>query len=161
MAVARFMRKGKAKFYFVPTIVTKATPTVAEMTAGTNLSPQVAAVTGFEFANSPIQVPDFANTFTSQIAGEDTAADSNMEFYELTGGTDTVHDALPKGTAGYIVIFYAGTAGASPANADKCEVWPVVVSSNARMYTADNEAAKYRVNYSITDTPVLSASVIT
>lgn len=157
--MARFMRKGTTKVYFVPTIASPAAPTVAEITAGTRLDTELAAVNGFEFANSPIQTPDMATTFTSQINGEDTAADSNMEFYQQKTGTDTVKAALAKGTAGYVVLFDRGTAGSTPAVADKCEVWPVTVASNANMYTTDNEAAKFRVNYSVTSPPTLSATL--
>lgn len=154
----RFMRKGVTRVFLVPTIASLAAPTVAEITAGDELTADIAAINGFEFTNSPIQVPDMASAFTSQIGGEDTTADSNMEFWEK-GTTDATHDALVKGTAGYIVFFYQGTAGASPAANDDCEVWPCVVTSNSRMYSADNEAAKYRVAFSLTDPPEQAATV--
>lgn len=150
----RYMRKGTTRFYFVPTIASATlVPTVSEITAGTRLDAQISAVNGFEFQNNPIQTPDMASTFTSQIPGEDSAADSNIEFYELTNGTDTIHDLLDKGLVGYIVIFFKGTTGASPAIADKVDTWPAIIASNSRMYTADNEAAKYRVNFSLTAPP--------
>lgn len=158
LPTGRYMLKGVAKVHFVPTIANKAAPTVAEITAGDDITDDISAMNGFEFSNSPIQTPDLSTTFTNQIGGEDTAADSNMEFY-ARGTTDLTHDALVKGSAGYIVIFWQGYAGSSHAAADKCEVWPATVTSNSRMYTVDNEAAKYRVNFSLTSPPSQSAVV--
>ena len=151
--MSRFMRKGKSKVFFVPTIASLAAPTAVEVNAGTELSGQIAEINGFTFANSPIDTPDLGSSLVTKIMGEDTLEDSNMVFYEDDTST-TIPTALAKGTVGYIVIFYKGTAGASPAAADKCEVWPVTVSSQSRMYTVDNEAAKYRVSFANTAAPV-------
>jgi hypothetical protein len=88
------------------------------------------------------------STFVSSIAGEDAAEASNLMMYELRGSpADTIRTALPKNATGYMVIFYAGLAGALPAAADKCDVWPVVIAANAKTYTAANEAARYRVDF--------------
>lgn len=150
--MARFMRKGKAKFYWVPTIANKTAPTVAEITAGTQLTAQVAEVNGFEFTNNPIDVPDMASAFVSKIPGEDSIDDSSIVFYE-DDTSNPIYTAQTKGNVGHVVIFYNGTAGANPAIADKCEVWPAIVASNARRYTADNEAAQYQVTYALTAAP--------
>jgi len=152
------MRRGNTKFYWVLTIANVNTPTVAEVTAGTPLSPQAAEVAGFEFANSPIMAPDFANAFTPQVPGEDTASESSFVFYDL-GGTDTIFTAQVKGASGYVVIAAKGLAGATPATGDKVEVWPATIGSKARQYTADNEAAKYRVVYNVTAAPTIDVAL--
>lgn len=158
--MARFMRKGTTKFYFVPTIAALAAPTVAEVTAGTHLSPQMAEVNGFTFSNSPIQTPDMNSRFVSQIPGEDSTDESSIVFYE-DKSTNPIRTALAKDTNGFIVIFSGGLAGATPAASDKCEVWPVTVSSNARRYTADNSAAQYEVKFATTSPPEQNATVAT
>lgn len=152
--MARFMRKGRTKVWFVPTIadVDEASPTEIN-TGGEHLSPQLAEVNGFTFANSPIQTPDMENSYTSQIGGEDTAADSSMTFYEDTA-SNPIRDALAKDTVGFVLMFPVGIAGAIPANGDDYEAWPVVVTSNARTYTVGNEAAQYMVSFSVTGPPV-------
>jgi hypothetical protein len=158
--MARFMRKGITRFYFLPTIASTAlAPTVAEITAGERLDPELAEVNGFMFSNSPIQTPDMASAFVSQIPGEDTVEDSNLVFYE--DDTDNpVYDAQTKGTVGFIVIFPKGIAGATPATGDDCDVWPVQVASSSRQYTADNEAGKYEIVYTPTDPPELDTAVL-
>lgn len=154
MVVTRFMRKGTAKVYFVTTVAAFPAITAAEVGAGINVTPQIAELNGFSFSNNPISTPDMDSRFVTQVTGEDTAEQSSVVCYELKGGTDTINAGLPKDATGYICIFYAGLAGASPAAADKCEAFPVTISSNVRRYTAGNEAAQYQVNFAITAVPV-------
>jgi hypothetical protein len=153
--MARFMRKGITKFYWVITIANGATtkiPTAAEVNAGTRMDTQLAEVAGFSFESNPIQAPDMSTTFTSSVAGEDAVADCSLTFYE-DKSSNPISTALAKDTAGFVVIFPRGTAGASPAAADKCDVWPCTVASNAKQYTAGNEAAKYLVKFTPTAPP--------
>lgn len=155
MPVSRFMRKGTAKVFFVPTLAGfPATATAVQVTAGTNLTPQIMEMNGFSFSNNPISTPDMDTRFVTQVTGEDTAEASNLVMYELKGGVDTLKAALPKDAVGFVVVFPAGMAGVAPAAADKVEIWPVVISSNVRRYTAGNEAASYQVNFAISLAPV-------
>ena len=153
--MARFMRKGRTKIFFIPAAPAPAAVTVAQITAGDELTPELAEVNGFTFSNSPIMVPDMDSAYTSQIGGEDTAAESSMTFYEKTGGdaANPIRTALAKDTPGFALLFPEGLAGASPAAGDDYEIWPVVVTSNARTYTVGNEAAQYAVSFSVTSPP--------
>lgn len=155
MAAIRFMRKGTTKIWWVATVASPAAATVANFTAGTNITKQVNEVNGFSFTNNPISVPDMDSRFSSQVTGEDTAENSNFVMYELKGTpADTIRPLLAKDATGYVAFFYAGLAGASPAAGDKYELFPAVISSNVRRYTAGNEAATYVVSITITDVPV-------
>lgn len=149
------MRKGTAKVYWVTTMANFATGamTAAEVTAGVILTPQIAEMNGFSFSNNPISTPDMDTRFVSQVSGEDTAEASNLVMYELKGGADAIKTALAKDATGYLVIAYAGIAGAAAASGDKVEVWPSVISSNVRRYTAGNEAAQYQANFAISLAP--------
>lgn len=151
--MARFMRKGTTKVYFVPTITSVSAATVAEVTAGTELGPELADVSGFAFTNNPISTPDMDNQFVSQITGEDTADQSSLTFYD-DDTSSTIKAALAKGTAGYVLFYYAGLAGATPAANDEYEAWPVTVSAAPRLFSAGNEAAQFRVDFAITAVPV-------
>jgi hypothetical protein len=157
--MGRFMRKGITRWYFVPSIASGSlVPTAAEVNAGTRVDGQLAEVNGFSFQNNPIMVPDMSTTYTSQIGGEDSSDDSSMVFYE-DQTSNPIRTALAKGTAGFMVIFKSGVAGASPAAGDKADVWPTTITSNAAQYTADNEAAKYMVSMAITARPVADITV--
>jgi hypothetical protein len=151
----RFMRKGTTRFYYVPTIANATlNPTTAEVTAGTRLDTVLAEVNGFTFSNDVITTPDMSSTFDATIPGTDTSEDSSLVFYEdKTFASNTAKAALLKGTTGFIVIFFQGVAGVSPAAADRCDVWPILVAANVRLYTAGNEAAQWRADFAATATP--------
>ena len=126
--------------------------TTAEQTAGTELGPELADVGGFSFTNNPITTPDMDNVFVAQISGEDSADQSALTFYEALVA-DAIQLALVKGTTGFVVFFFGGIAGASPASGDDYEAWPSTVSAAPRLYVAGNEAAQYRVDFAVTDVP--------
>jgi len=150
--MARYMRKGTTKVYWVPSISNTAAPLATEVNAGTRLDTQLAEVNGFTFQNNPIDTPVMSSAFIGKINGEDTTQDSSFTFYE-DSVSNPIKTAQAKGNNGFVVILYAGTAGATPAAGDKVEIWPATVSSNARQYSAGNEAAKYQVMYSLTSAP--------
>lgn len=156
----RFMRKGTTRIWWVPTIANvNLIPTAAEVNAGTELTDQIAEINGFNFANSPIETPDMGSSFVSKIPGEDTVGDSDMSFYE-DKTSNPIKTALSKGTSGYVVIFFAGTAGAGAVAAgDDADVWPAIVASNSRLYTAGNEAAKYQVVFTLTREPANDVTI--
>lgn len=153
----RFNRKGTTKIKFLPTIAAPTMiPTSAEITAGTDYTAQINAIDGWSLENTPIETPDMASTFVSKIGGDDSAADSSLTFYE-DSTLDSIETTLAKGTSGYIVIFSKGdTAGTKG-----MDVYPVTVVSNSKAYTADNEAAKITVQFTITARPVFNQTVPT
>jgi hypothetical protein len=160
MAGGRFFRRGTTKIWFAPTIASAALiPTAAEVNAGTHLTVKAApadesvkGITGFHFTNSPIDTPDMADVFTGNIPGEDKADASSLDFYEAKT-SNAIKTALAKNTKGYIVIFFSGIAGATPAAGDKCDVWPVTSTGPSRNYSAGNEAASYSVPFAMTAAP--------
>lgn len=153
--MARFNRKGVTKILFATTIAdTGYLPTAAEMTGATDYTKQIAAVEGFSLENQEIETPDMASTFVSKIPGDDSASDSSLTFYE-DDTTDTIETDLAKGTVGFIIVCRKGKA----ASTKGMDVYPVRVASNSATITADNEAAKIMVKFSITDRPLLNATV--
>lgn len=151
--MTRYMRRGSVAIRFAPTVAVKSAPTTAEVTAGTDITPQFAEVTGFEFSNTPIPTPEMVSTFTPQIGGEDTAGDSTITFYE-DNTTNPIRTALAKGITGYL-LFYPYTA--SPIATSKLEVWPIVVTSSHRQWSVGNDPARYVVAFAITSVPNLDA----
>jgi DNA polymerase III sliding clamp (beta) subunit (PCNA family) len=153
--MARFNRKGVTKILFAETIASPTyQPTTAEVTGATDYTKQVAAVDGFALENQEIETPDMDSTFVSKIPGDDSASDSSLTFYE-DDTTDTIETDLAKGTTGFILICRKGKSGGTKG----MDVYPVRVASNSAALTADNEAAKIVVRFSITDRPLLNATV--
>jgi hypothetical protein len=151
VADVRYLRRGVSKVYFVPTIASSPAPTAAEVNAGTNLTATIADIAGFSYTNQPITTPDLADNFDGKITGVDQTADSTLHIYEKRT-TNTGRTTLVKGTAGYLVILFSGTAGASPAAGDKADVWPVISAGTPRDYSM-TEAAKWHVALIVTGRP--------
>src|SRR5438309_11085141 len=126
----RFFRRGVSKVYFCPTVAALAAPTAAEVNAGVNLTTDLADLAGFTYANQPIATPDWSDNFDSKIPGVDQPTDGVLHFYERTT-TNANRTTLAKGVAGFVVIFFAGIAGANPAAGDKAEVWPIPSTGQA------------------------------
>ncbi|MFH8813126.1 hypothetical protein ACH4GZ_39005 [Streptomyces hygroscopicus] len=153
----RFNRKGTTKILFADTIAsTTYLPTAAELAGATDYTKQIAAVEGFSIENQEIETPDMDSTFVAKIPGDDQAADSSLTFYE-DDTTDTIETDLAKGTIGFVIICRKGKTAA----AKGMDVYPVRVASNSAEITADNEAAKLMVKFSIIDRPLLNATVPT
>lgn len=157
--MSKFFRRGKTRFFFVPTIAagTKI-PTTAEITAGTELTPNVNDVGGFTFANERINTPTLDTTFTAGIGGEDTAEDSSLTFY-LDSATNTLRTTLAKGVQGFIVIFDYKIG--APAVADKVDTWPIEVASAPKQYSMGNDPALWVANFGITGTPQFDGALVT
>lgn len=151
VADVRFLRRGVTKVFFVPTIASPAAPTATEVNAGTNLTATVADIAGFTYTNQAIATPDLGDNFDAKVPGVDSTQDSTLHIYEKRT-TNTGRTTLAKGTAGYFVILFAGTAGATPAAADKCDVWPVISAGTPRDYSM-TEAAKWHVALTVTGRP--------
>ncbi|TXS39690.1 hypothetical protein [Streptomyces sp. t39] len=153
--MGRFSRKGVTKILFADTVASTAyIPTRAEITGATALTKAIASVEGFSLENQEIETPDLESTFTSKIPGDDQAADSSLTFYE-DDAEDTLEEALAKGTTGFIIILRKGDVPTSKS----MDVYPVRVASKSAAITVDNEAAKWMVKFSITDTPALDVEV--
>ena len=145
--MARFFRRGRTKVYFLPAVSNLDAPSGAEITAGIDITQSVAGITGFMFKNSPIKTPDLATTFTTEIPGEDTADQSSFLMYDDDTST-TIRSTLAKNTSGYVLLCpYGNTTG------KRCEVWPVVVTTNSDEYTLGNDPARWHLEFSVALTP--------
>lgn len=157
----RFMQKGTTRIWFVPTIASPTgIPTVAEIGAGSEITKDIAEISGFMFSNDPIDTPDLESTFTTSIPGEDKSDASSLTYYDRKLlANNPAKTLMPKGTVGNIVIMPYGTAGSSPAIADETDTWPVQVASVSRSYSAGNEASKYTISFTPTERPTLDAAI--
>lgn len=150
--MARFFRRGVSKIRFLPTVA-GTSPTRAELTAGTDLSPQVAGIGGFSLENSPITTPDLSTNFDSQIDGPDTTAASSLTIYD-DDAAETIRLALAKGTVGYLVFMPYGDVPAK-----RCEVWPVKTTGVNDQWGLDASAATFVSGFAVTNVPNQNAVV--
>lgn len=147
-ATERYFAPEITKVFYLPTIASPTkVPTRAEITAGTDLSNEVADWSGWNVSSAMINTPDLGSRFNAQIGGRTSADASSITFYADKAGAD-VRAVLPRGTDGFILIADGGDVATQPA-----DVFPVTVTSLGKLRTVGDEAARIQVTFAITDEP--------
>ncbi|MFE2179051.1 hypothetical protein [Streptomyces sp. NPDC059455] len=152
----RFLRRGISKIYWLKKINDPKWPSRTEISEPNrfDLTQAVSDIEGWALENDPIETPDMGSTFNSSIPGNDKAENSSLTFYE-DRHSDAVEQHLPKGAEGYVVLLRKGDIPGSRS----VDVFPVQVATRAATYSTGNEAAKFKVTFTITDEPSLDAVV--
>lgn len=146
-ATTRFFQRGTTKVYFLPTIAAvNLTPTRPEITAGTDLSAEIADLAGWAVGVDMVDVPDLGSRFTAQIAGSIKPEQSSITFYGDVGGADA-RTNLPVDQAGFIVFMDGGDVPTK-----KLDAYPVKVASHSKLRTLTN-AFQITISFSITKVP--------
>jgi hypothetical protein len=159
--MSRSASTGVVKVQHVPTIANKAAPTVAELGAGTDLTPFLTR-DGLTTPSdgSTIDVAGLDSRYNSTASGSYGGQPISLKmFRDSVSADDDGWTALPRQTAGYLVIRRFGGSTVAFAAAQKVEVWPIDVLSRTMMATADNEAQKFEVQAAVPTEPNLDATV--
>ena len=153
-ASQRYFKRGTSVCKFLTTIADLAAgPTRAELTAGTDLSHEIAEVDGWTVTSESIETPDLGSEFTSSIPGSTSADDSSITFYESIDGED-VRALLPRNTNGYVVWMDGGDVPGY-----LMDVFPIRVASQGKTRSTDDDAATIVINFSITREPVENLTI--
>jgi hypothetical protein len=145
-ATTRYVPEGTRKFYYVPTIATYTAPTRAEINAGTDLSDEVAEVSGFTVSSASVDVPDLSSRFTGKIPGRISADDSSLTIYASSTSND-VRTVLPRDTAGFIICLWEGDVVGQ-----KMDVFPIKVAACVPQ-TGTDDPGRIEVQFTITKVP--------
>lgn len=121
----RYFRPETTKVKWATTLATYATPTRAEITAATELSGEIAEITGFNVVAESIDTPDLANRFVSKIPGRITAEDSSINFYASSTGFTDARSVLPRNTTGFLIFMDGGDVTTT----GRMDIWPCTVAS--------------------------------
>ncbi len=149
----RFFRRGVTQVFFPPAVSNLSAPSSGEITAGTELTSQIETITGWMLTNTPIKTPDLVTTFDTEIPGIDSTAASSFTMYDLKD-TTALKDSLAKGLTGFVLWCPYGKV-----TGKRCETWPSTIISNSYEYVVTNNPARYKVEFSVTQTPVLMATL--
>lgn len=149
----RYFAAGISKCYFVSTIADYSAPTRAELDAGTDLSPEIAAIEGWMVTGSAIDTPDLATRYTGNIPGRTSSEESNITFYASQDGVD-VRAELPRDTSGFIVWMDGGDV-----DGNFMDVFPIRVMSNTQQRSIEDEAARRQVAFSIPREPAEGVAI--
>jgi hypothetical protein len=158
--MARLVFEERYRIRFVPTLTNKAAPTVAQITAGTDITTLVAK-DGVNYGTSEnkVSTSDIASAFDSETIGS-WGASLQLTFFK-DDATDTAWDLFVRGLAGFIVIAPFGFKGANnaPLAADKVYVFPVVTQQPQLAASAANEHQTFMTSFAVTSPPDYRAVV--
>lgn len=144
----RFSPQGTSRYYWLPTVAAAdMIPTRTEIDAGTDLTSEVAAVTGWSTTPNQIDTPDAGSRFVSRVPGSITADDSSLTFYGSKDGDDA-RTFFTRDMTGYVMFADAGDVPGA-----KAEIFPVTVL-NVSPVRDITGAFQVVVSFSITDDPV-------
>ena len=152
--------------FFLPTIASQAAPTVAEFTAGVDITPFLpvdwAGITGDQAKGSQTRmalpesfeilgritrsISEFVYTYLPQAAGSDPA--------------NKVYTAMAAGSAGYIAVRYGVPTSTSIAATQKVESIKVITGVQNKQTTGTDEFAPLTVTQSVSAQAVPVAGVV-
>jgi hypothetical protein len=147
------------RVWWVTTISSKTSPTVAEITAGVDLSP-FTPKDGIKVGatNNAVKNDDITSAFMPEIPGSYGNKITLTCFRDDTA--DTAWTLLQtRNTAGFLVIRRMLAVTTAIIAAQKVEVYPAATGQPVVADTAENERVKFDVDLFVTSTPVMAATV--
>lgn len=139
----RYISPEVAKCYFISTIADIDNPTRLEIDAGTDLTAEIAAMTGWEISADRVAVPDLGTRFTGRISGRVNPGDAQIVFYASQDTAD-IRDLLARGDSGFIYIADGGDV-----TGQKARVFEVDVSAvTPTIDVGGTEGARVMVDFS-------------
>lgn len=145
-ASTRYYRQGVSKVVWCATISSIAAPTRSEINAGTDLSNEIAASSGWEVTANTEDAPALGSIFIGKVASTTTAGDSSLTFYSDATSVD-VRSLLTRGTTGYIIWMDEGDVATH-----LMDVFPVTVTSAPKQRDI-SAVAQIMANFVVTRTP--------
>jgi hypothetical protein len=149
---SRYYPPGTRKVYWCPTLANYLAPTRAELNAGTDLSAEINAMTGWSLTSATVDTPDMGSRFTSQIPGALTSASNDITFYTSSNSND-VRNLLTRDTNGYIVLLWEGDVGGQ-----KMDVFPARITTQAMDTTVTNPGM-VTISFAATKIPATNVSI--
>lgn len=151
----RYFQPEVSRVHFLPTIAAATLiPTRAEITAGTNITGEIADLSGWQVRGDMIPTPDLASRFVSQIGGRTKAESSSITFYADKTAND-VRTVMPRGQVGYIVFMDGGDV----ATTGKMDVYPVEVTAVGKARSTGDQAMQISIDYAITRPPAEDVAI--
>lgn len=156
----RLVHDGNTKVRWLPAVVDIEAPTVAEIAAGTDLTPQLPSdgLTVTPNRNKASQSM-LDSSFVAEAVGN-WSVGIVLKFQRdvtsiTTGAGDAAYTLFDRGTDGFLLVSRFG----APAAGDQVEVYPAEAHQPIPLATAENAYQQFEVELAITDEPALKAVV--
>lgn len=145
-APTKYFAVGTTILVFATSVSVLTAPSRAEINAGTDLTRAIVEVDGWSVGSNLMDAPNLADKFNAKVGGRTEADASSITFYaSLT--TSDVRTLMPRDTAGFILVMWAGDVAGR-----RMDAFPVTVASVGKTIP-DNRASDIKVNFAITAQP--------
>ena len=148
------------KLIFAPSVSDLAAPTVAELTAGKDITALLISLNASTQGNT-VPTPSLDTLFETSIPGT-VQASFTADFYrDDEKDKDVAWTTLPRRTKGVMVLARFGFSGAdnTPVSTDSVECWPIIVTSRSMANTSSGSVQTFSVNCSVPEEPAEDAVV--
>lgn len=151
----RYIHAGETRVYWAPAIVDVQDPLRSELDAGTDLTGQIAVVSGWVARAVLVEMQGVNEEFVSTIEGSLSVSDATLIMYaDRNGSGGDIRTLLSRGDQGHVVFLHGGDVVGNP-----MDVWPVRVASIGRPVEIGNEPARVDVQFAVSRQPGLDLSV--
>lgn len=153
--MARAVYEENVHVYFATAVTSIAAPTVAEITAATNITSFMTKDgLALNMSENMVNTAGLDSAFDSQIIGSNAASPSLTMFRDDDDEADGF-DLMVRGTQGFLIVSWFGPAIATA----KASVFPVEIGITQIANSAANEPQKFTVNFAVATEPQLRAVV--
>lgn len=158
--MARYVFEAYTRVVWATTVAVPASPTVAEIGAGVELSFFIAK-DGLKPALTQNMVDNatIAETFDSQLVGSYSADFELTMFRDSVSADDDAWTACIYGTNGFLIIRYGIAVATAFAAAQRIQVWPAQMHQPVVNDSAANEQVRFTEKFAITSAPFLNATI--
>ena len=154
--MAKVTSEAKVKVYYLPTVASKSAPTVANIAAGTNITPFL-PTSGLaeEWTQNNASIPMMDGGHTAEQIGTESAAITLTFTRDEVAADDDAWTLFTRGLQGFLLVSPFGT----PVAGSKVRVYPITAHRAVPLAPAENEFQQGKVTLAVHDTPELNATV--
>lgn len=154
--MSRTIADGEVLINFAPIVANTAAPTVAELGAGTDVTPFLSTI-DTPLDGDAVDSSDLASAYNKTVAGT-YGGNISAEMYR-DDTTDTAWTTFDRNVEGYFVVRRFGGSGTAWAVADSAEVYHVRIITKSPGTLDRNNVQMFSVDAAVLDEPVLTAVV--
>jgi hypothetical protein len=155
--LARIISNGEVRIYWATTIADPSAPTVAEITAGTDVTGFISSV-DTPLDGDAVDASDLSSAFNKTVAGK-FGGNVNATMYR-DDTADTAFDLFPRNTTGYLVIRRFGGSTTAIAVANDVDVWNLRVITRSDVALDDNTVQAFTTAFAALDEPDIDVAVV-
>jgi hypothetical protein len=160
--MAKYIAAEKSEVWFVPAISDATAPTVTELDAGTRLTDYMTGGFSADFSSNLVDAGTLDDAFNTTVAGTYGGGTNTLSGLLRDNASDTAWDALPRGTAGFLVTQAGSSTGTAWASGDVVDaIFPAEVVSRQYPDLTRDSLVTFDVDYAITAVPTYGSTATT